>query len=235
LNGINIKLAGTCQDITERITQEQQTLAREVNLRNTLVREVHHHIKNNIQGISGILFNAADQNPLLLVPINAVISKLNSIAVIHGLQGKNTDTRIELGELIYAISQNIEIVWQSQIKFLKSEQWVECYLAKNEAVPIALILNELMTNAQKHGTKDCPIHITLTQITNNSNTKEAHVSISNRGVFKESLREENDINQNGLKLVTSLMPKSGAYLSFHLEDNESQVTLMLKYPIITFR
>lgn len=235
LNGVPIKLAGTCQDVTEQKLQEQENINREVNLRNSLVREVHHHIKNNIQGNSGLLFNAAEENPLLLQPINVAISKLNSIAVIHGLQGKNIDTLIELNELVYAISQNIENVLHAKIAYSKSEQWAECYLAKNEAVPIALILNELITNAHKHGVKDCPIHILSSQTTDDIYKREVLISISNRGEFNRAVNDASSINQNGLKLVRSLMPKSGAYLSFLFEDNESQVTLMLKYPIITFR
>jgi len=235
INGVYIKLAGTCQDITEKKIQEQEAISREVSLRNNLIREVHHHIKNNIQGISGLLFNAAEENSLLLEPINAAINKLNSIAVIHGLQGMHSETRVDLHELLNLIAKNIETILHVQIAYTRSESWLTCYLEKNEAVPMALILNELMTNAIKHGAKNSPVQLNASQATHNKDeNKEVLISVANKGTFNLNLNENPSINQNGLKLVTSLMPKTGAYLSFQLEDNESQVNLVLKYPIISY-
>jgi len=235
VNGVNVKLAGTLQDITERKMQEELAISREINLRNSLIREVHHHIKNNIQGISGLLFNAADENPLLLEPINTAISKLNSIAAIHGLQGAHTDARVDVHELINLIAKNIENILHVQIVYSIEIPWLSCYLEKNEAVPIALILNELMTNAVKHGAKNHPIKMIASQTTHIPNEKkEVLISITNKGAFNVNSNDAPSISQNGLNLVTSLMPKTGAYLTFQLEDNESQVNLMLNYPIISF-
>ncbi len=240
INGVDIKLAGTCQDITERKKQEQQRLANEVSLRNTLVREVHHRIKNNLQGVSGVLFNAATQLPQLQEPINAAILQLQSVAVIHGLQGKNVDTKIEFQELLLAIVENIQAIWQSTILFEKSAAWLPCYVSKNEAVPIALIMNELLTNAEKHKITNTQVQVNLAQSSNPFNIK---INISNQSPIanpasnptthlSQRLQKDDNISNTGLQLIHALMPKNGAYLYFSEENGNFTYCFEVKFPVL---
>ena len=44
--------------------------------RDVLVREVHHRIKNNLQGVAGLLQHAAQTKPALSREINEVIGQI---------------------------------------------------------------------------------------------------------------------------------------------------------------
>lgn len=230
-NGKKTKITGTLQDITDKKNIEQAALAKEIELRKNVIREVHHHIKNNIQGLSGILHNSLHTHPELTIPINETIGQLESVAVIHGLQGKNWEADIEILELARAIAQNIEKIWRTQITFENPQQWVHCYLTKTEAVPIALILGELMTNAAKHALKETQITVFLTQIPAENCLYKVDVNVINEGEFTSSTLP-NNTESFGLKLISSLMPRSGAYFYISSRNNQTNATLSLKYPVI---
>lgn len=241
-NGKAIKLAGTIQDITEKKAQELQKIEHEINLRNTLVREVHHRIKNNLQGVSGILSHHAVQNPTINEPLNQANAQLQSVAIIYGLQGKSADNKIELGQLVSAISQNIASLWNTKIELNMEEDWKPVTISEKETVPLALVINELITNAVKHQSLPDSVAITLKfqSVVNSIKTAlkdKAIISICNHGQYKIKEQCENSasaINNTGLNLVQSLLPKNGAYLCWYFEENKVSVILELKYPVVTF-
>jgi PAS domain S-box-containing protein len=234
-NGKGIKLAGTIQDITEKKRLEIQKLQHEINLRNTLVREVHHRIKNNLQGVSGILSHYASQNPTISEPFNQANAQLQSVAVIHGLQGANNDQEIELTALIQAISRNIMDIWRVNISIEIAKGTQKALLSIKENTPIALILNELITNAVKHRTINTDIVISINTLKNNSKNDQFNIKIMNEGEYKKPHEHQSTRpSQDGLGLVASLMPKTGADLQWLFEDKATSAILELCNPVINF-
>ncbi|MCZ2406519.1 MAG: MASE1 domain-containing protein, partial [Burkholderiales bacterium] len=75
-------------DITSLEEQEQRMAEHAATQRHALVREVHHRIKNNLQGIVGMLRTLDRQHPQLRGAIQQVVDQIQSIAAIHGLQGR---------------------------------------------------------------------------------------------------------------------------------------------------
>ena len=71
-------------DITDLQELEQRRREQERAQRDTLVREVHHRIKNNLQGIIGMLRALDHQHPALHGPINQMVDQIHSTAAIHG-------------------------------------------------------------------------------------------------------------------------------------------------------
>ena len=98
----------TMTDITDLHQQEAQRRQREQAQRDALVQEVHHRIKNNLQGIMGMLRTLDHDHPELHGPITQVIGQIHSISVIHGLQGRANADQVRLCELISAVAANIE-------------------------------------------------------------------------------------------------------------------------------
>src|SRR3990167_8494396 len=143
----------TLTDITDLRHQEEQRRQMEQAHREALVQEVHHRIKNNLQGVMGMLRTLDQKHPRLHGPINQVIGQVHSIAVIHGLQGSTTADRVRLSDLICAIAGGIESLWNTPIHVDTPHWWKACYVVPAEAVPVALVLNELILNAVKHGGK----------------------------------------------------------------------------------
>ncbi|MEJ2645291.1 MAG: PAS domain S-box protein [Gammaproteobacteria bacterium] len=221
-------------DITARRQEEAQRLQRERTLRTTLVNEVHHRIKNHLQGITGLLRSHATARPALAAPIAQAIGQVQSIAAVHGLLGRNDSEQVLLCELMEAIADSARTLLEATVRPIV-EMDIVCpvRISEHEAVPVALILNELLLNAIRHGghhDQDAAVQLRLDAV-----GTAARVRIYNpRGTLPAGL----DLAQGkglgtGLTLVRSLLPREGARLSLTDADGGVLAELRLSPPVIT--
>ncbi|HQY38620.1 MAG TPA: MASE1 domain-containing protein [Giesbergeria sp.] len=216
----------TMTDITDLHQQEAQRRQREQAQRDALVQEVHHRIKNNLQGIMGMLRTLDHDHPELHGPITQVIGQIHSISVIHGLQGRANADQVRLCELISAVAANIESLWHTPIHVDIPTPWEPCRVNPTEAVPVALVLNELMLNAVKHGGKEHQdVQITLRK---GAQADHVQITIANPGHWPATpppLR-------GGQSLVCALMPRSGATLTHTQIAHLAVLRLEFSPPVI---
>jgi PAS domain S-box-containing protein len=234
-SGIVTNYVASLTDITLRkaAAKEIETLADAVALRDTLVREVHHRIKNNLNAVTGVLSQFAENHPEVNDLLNQAISQVQSIAIVHGLQGRSSLLKVQLYEIMLSIVAEIEMLWKNSITVDVLNDWVPCNLSKIEAVPIALILNELITNAIKHSQKDKPVSITLGQ---GPRPDSIMISISNIGLIPVKLNLKNKSTLGtGLQLVVSLLPRSAATLAWSQNNEIVVTTLVLESPVIELK
>jgi PAS domain S-box-containing protein len=226
------RVAGIVEDITVRKTAEQERLEQARRQRDTLVREVHHRIKNNLQGVVGLIRRHADRNPAMRESVEEVITQVNAVAVVHGLQEKEGIRSLMLCDMTMAIAEavvgltgaTVEPVVERLVAF-------PIGVAEEEAVSIALILNELIVNAVKHGeARDGePVQVSLDRVED-----RALVRIINRA---RSLPPGFDFAAGrslgtGLSLVRSLLPAGSATLSFQMQGDHVITELWLKPPVV---
>ena len=216
-------------DVTRDRQMEQKRLVDESAHRNLLVREVHHRIKNNLQGISGLLRQLSQNNPTLAGDVEKTMSQVHSISLVHGLQGRDISAAIHLGDLIAAIARDIGGLWQTTVSLSNLPELLQRTVAENEAVPIALVLNELVLNAVKHGGKAAGgVNIALQDVPQRD---AVQVKISNQGLLLAD-RSRNGKSHSGLQLVSALMPQVGATLTVQQEGEQVVALLELASPII---
>lgn len=225
-----LNFVGIFTDITENKKQEEQRLINESKYRSALVREVHHRIKNNLQGVLLIMDNLATKYPELKELMDSVKAKVNSIAIVHGIQGININSQIIVVELINAIVDNNQSLFNCRIPLHVPDDLSTIFLAETEAVPTALMLNELLINAIKHSDDLTRVSVHL------------HYDISKQKMIIEiknvgRLSKDGTIDQpefgTGLQLVKSLMPQSNLEL-FWKQDHDCVITtITLSPPIIT--
>lgn len=219
-------------DITQSHLQEEKRLQNEALHRNALVREVHHRIKNNLQGITGLLSQFAKIHPETAEPITQAISQVQGISVIHGLQGSNNTSSVRLCELTHAIATEAGVLWQTPVEVVITPGWQRHFVAEKEAVPIALILNELLLNALKHGGKaDGHISITLRQC---CLPDRVEICITNAGQLTAPGAPGKDpkAHHSGLKLIAALMPPQGARIVRRQDGANVSTLLALCAPVI---
>ncbi|MEI8323802.1 MAG: PAS domain S-box protein [Betaproteobacteria bacterium] len=216
-------------DVTSSRLLEQQRLLAEAAQRNVLVREVHHRIKNNLQGVLGILRKFANKYPATAEPMHQAIAQVQTISVIHGLQGRAVTASVLLCELTLAIAKEIQELWQTPVTLEMAPNLSMCAVAEDAAVPIALVLNELILNAVKHGGQaHGNVDVSLQP---GSGPDAVQIRISNVGQFSAAVRQSGN-RHSGLDLISALLQHEGAHLS-RRQDADKVITLLeLKPPVI---
>lgn len=138
------------------ISHEQKTLEVEKSLheKEYLLKEIHHRVKNNLQIVSGILQLQAvhSTNKEIKHIMNESQNRIQSMALIHQMLYQNEDIRnIPFKQYVQKLSHQILSSLMVDSKRIKINIIVkEVYLDVETAIPLSLIVNELLTNAIKY-------------------------------------------------------------------------------------
>ncbi len=215
-------------DVTEQRAAEQARFDAAVSQRELLIKEVHHRIKNNLQGVAGLLQQSAARRPEVAALIGEAVGQVQAIAQVHGLQvGLAGPLRIE--PLLHAITASVQRTFGRSIELrIECAALHRCALPEAESIPIALTINELLTNAIKHGTAG-PIVCTL-----GCDDSQVTVAIRNPG----RLREGFSLGQvppgvSGLGLVRALLPRRSASLKLEADGDAVLARVVLVPPSVT--
>lgn len=211
-------IMGMVEDVTERIEREQSRLVEVQQQRDVLVREVHHRIKNNLQGVVGLLRQQVSAHPEMQAVIEGTISRIYSIAIIHGLQANTLSEEVDLGDLLQHIvaASGCDIEFDNQLSVAAS-------LVRDEAVPIALALNELITNACKHRRIDTQVSLQLRR-----EAERVAITISNSFAAAQHTAGSGQ----GLGLVQSLLPRQHTKLNITTTAGIYCAALTLSPPVV---
>ncbi len=137
-------------NVTEQRAAQEARLEAAIAQREMLVKEVHHRIKNNLQGVAGLLQQIGQRKPEMAGPMAEVAGQVQAIAQVYGLQ-VGAGGPLRLVNVVEAITQSVGRNFGRMVSFEPSGATAaEWLLPEAEAIPIALTLNELLTNAVKH-------------------------------------------------------------------------------------
>lgn len=222
-------VAGVSEGITDRKQAEQRRIEALAAQKDALVREVHHRIKNSLQGVTGLLRQFAAAHPDIAPLLAAAAGQVQSVAMVHGLQGRSSSGRVELCDLVRSVAASVETLMQTRIAAAVPPECDPCLLiVESDAVPVALVLNELILNAVKHGADGKTVRVTVSV---DATEADAEVRIVNPGQLPPGfagLRQPG----NGIQLVGLLLPSQGASLAWRGQDGEVAATLSLCRPVI---
>ncbi|MBW4549759.1 MAG: GAF domain-containing protein [Aphanocapsa sp. GSE-SYN-MK-11-07L] len=134
----------------------EQRLRSSLKEKEVLLQEVHHRVKNNLQVIYSLLSIQADMVTDLQVraALEDSQNRVMAMAMVHqNLYQSNNFARINFSEYVRSLTLHLFGMFQirtDQISLkIKSSQ--DLTVPLEQAVPCGLILNELITNAIKHG------------------------------------------------------------------------------------
>lgn len=180
------------------------------NERNVLVQEVHHRVRNNLQIVSSLLSlqsRFAHRSTTQEMNSNCQM-RIRSIALVHELlYHSDSFSDIDLNEFITELFRNLKNANYRTARDIDLRIHMEnVTLNLNMAIPIGLILNELLSNTTLHAFPflrpgDCIVEIHLRQI--EQNTIELCVCDNGVGFLRDSESERHE--SLGLYLVTMLV------------------------------
>jgi PAS domain S-box-containing protein len=211
-------------DVTEQRAAEQARLRAAIAQREVLVREVHHRIKNNLQGVAGLLRQTAARQPEVAAALTEAVGQVQAIAQVYGLQ-VGAQGPLALGGLVEAIAQSVRRTFGHEIEV--DVGMLPHRLPEGEAIPVALTLNELLTNAIKHGSGG-PVRCSLA-----ADGEAVQLRIASRARLGQGF----DLAQvrggvSGLGLVRALLPRRSATLAIRQEGEDVVASVELRAPSV---
>jgi PAS domain S-box-containing protein len=207
----NGKLVGAINmlvDVSERKQAETQ--------QRVLMRELNHRVKNNMQMLQSLIFTATRQTQNLEARrvLDDVSRRITAMAAAQRvLYGADATTRFGAAEFIDSVCNAAQQSFPSNVKIV--QETVSGELDNDSAMPLALILNELLTNAVKYGCNgsgETKIRVGLT----NGDGFELYVEDDGPGFDFQEVKNKS----SGLKLVQLLARQ----LRGHLEVSTKPAT-----------
>jgi PAS domain S-box-containing protein len=218
-------------EVTEQRAAQQAKFEAALAQREMLVKEVHHRIKNNLQGVAGLLQQIAVRKPEVATAMSEVVAQVQAIAQVYGLQVGVTGP-LRLKSVVEAITGSVQRTFGHPILLgvegPAPHQWA---LPEAESIPIALTLNELLTNAVKHSIAGRAMAVACTLVCSDAGVQ---VVITNRAQLPADFslaRFPGGVS--GLGLVRSLLPRRSARLTIEQHDADVVATVALSPPGVT--
>jgi hypothetical protein len=149
-------VGGLGVDITEHKKSEEQIKA-SLKEKEVLLREVHHRVKNNLQIISSLLDMSSMQtdNQETIDLFTDSRNRVNAMALIHTqLYGSERFDKIDMAEHVLELSKSLLQVYSMEKTIELNIKSVNIFLSINQAIPCALVLNELISNVCKHAYRE---------------------------------------------------------------------------------
>jgi two-component sensor histidine kinase len=199
-------------------TQRTSELEESNRLKENLLREIHHRVKNNLQ-IASSLMNMQKRkvmSPEAVEALNDSQNRILAIALTHQKIYQDKDTKaVNLKEYLNDLVSNQKKFFP-HVKYIISSP--EILIDLDKAVPLALITSELVTNAAKHAfpenISDPRLEILVTQETEDRVT----ILLKDNGVGLNQLFDIKKSDGLGFKIIQALCKQINATF-WHRNDN----------------
>lgn len=212
-------------DANEELHASKAHLQTALHEKETLLKEIHHRVKNNLQIIHSMLNlqlpYIKDEQAIVLFKESQ--NRVFSMALIHEkLYRSESLTRIDLAGYIQSLIDNLFLSYGTSKRVVKPKIHVEnLTLNIDTVIPCALIINELVTNSLKHAFHDFPgragrtdeICIELRHAAGNKFV----LTFSDNGIGMPKSFDIRNSNSLGLKLVSVLVKQLKG--SIHLDSS----------------
>jgi PAS domain S-box-containing protein len=200
-----------------------------------LIEEAHHRIKNNLQMISGLLqlqAEAAGNEGRWAEHLQTAISRIQAIAQVHNLLSQEMPEKVDTHVLISTIVSTLvsssggrsghpEVTMELEHLWLNAEQ----------AVALALIVNELLANALLHGqppaTHPLRLQVRCAQFGN-----EARLVFADNGGGFSGAQDWREFKGQGMNIVAQLA-QVNLRGTLEISTRDSGVCAELRFEILS--
>ena len=176
------------QRTNSRLQDLNSELVGKNNQNEMLVREIHHRVKNNLETVSGLLelqslrLDDEEAQEALL----ASQTRVESMGIIHRKLYQGTRTsRVEMKAYFRDLGDSLLHAYHAQGRVEVNVEMDPLDLDIDEAIPIGLIVNELLTNALKYAfpnEREGTIRIELEE----DAPRQLHLLVADNGIGKKA-------------------------------------------------
>ncbi len=148
----NQRLEQIIEERTSEILDQKNIIEKSLAERESLLKEIHHRVKNNLQIIASLLYlqSGKFENEDFKKVLEEGQGRVRSMALIHQKLYENEDLKsIPFGEYLQELLGEIKASFGAENVSLKIDA-DDIQFDVETAVPLGLIVNELATNAFKY-------------------------------------------------------------------------------------
>lgn len=214
----------TPKEFLAMLTERDDAVAELGGHKEVLVKELNHRVRNNLQILQSVVAmmmtspetKAMSQEEILSTVLNRIkaVSRVHDRIYQSGVEPGQIDTK----EFVETICQDLSTQFGVESRTDVDSR----YLSADESTPIAMIVNEMVTNAIKHGRRaEAPaeIDVSLKHIADGG----WRLAVQDRGPgLPESASRSTSL---GMRLIRSLARQLGGELSVESSPNGSRFSV----------
>lgn len=217
------------QEINLR-NKSEELLKKSLNEREILLAEVHHRVKNNLAIISALINMQKDKlkDESSKQIFEETKNRVYAMSLIHNLLYQNNSfAKIDFVQYVKKFCENISKSYQAKSKIEIEQQVANISLEIKTAIPLGLILNELITNSLKHAFNDQSSGKITIGLTNTEN-KHYKFWVSDSGVGMDA-EIMNMTNSMGMNIIKSLVEQIDGEINY---TNNNGSTFIITIPVV---
>lgn len=187
------------------IKREKELVQKSLHEKEILLKEIHHRVKNNLQLVMSLLYVQSRVKKINITDfIEISQSRILAMSLIHeNLYQTDNLSKVNLKEYVDNLLQSISASYSSLQKDIQLKIEVEENIQFDiqTAIPLGLIINELVNNSYKHAFTTVSSGVISLQLKKKYNFFK--LVIKDNGTGK--LEKGNNIQTLGLELVNQLV------------------------------
>jgi two-component sensor histidine kinase len=210
--------------VNKRVSSQNVIIERREQEKALLLKELNHRVKNNLQMISSLL--NLQSRELSDHPAQEALltgkNRVEALSLVHRkLYQEGTETKVVLKdyieELVLGLFYGYNASFKPELDIDNSS------ISIDKAIPLALIVNEMVVNSLKYAYKDIESPNFKMTLREENNQLELHISDNGIGFTEQ---EGGKANSFGLKLIKSLIEQlDGSIKRVKSEGTQWKITI----------
>ncbi len=219
-----VGICGISRDITESKIAEDET-QRQLTENVTLLKEIHHRIKNNMAQVEGLLVLQVEDtdNAEVQFALREAISRVQSIRVLYEKLLIGTGYRdVSVKDYVESLVDALVAVFPDRMDVHIEKRVADFLLGSKQLIPVGIIINELLTNVFKYsftGRDEGCVLITL-----DKTQSHATLVIQDNGIGQDDAFTAGKSTGFGLTIVQMLVQQLNG--SYSVETDNGRRTIL---------
>ena len=220
------------QEVKER-KKAEESIRTSLEEKEVLLKEIHHRVKNNLQIIMSLLDLQTQKikDSHLLEAFQETKNRIYFLSLVHETLYQSADlSKIASKGFLTTVIDDVCRFYNRKKRIALVVDIRESLLGIDLALPLGLIVNELVSNALKHafpqnqgGEIAVSFHIT--------NGETCELVIKDNGVGIPDTANDRNIESIGLELVNGLVSQINGSMEIHKEKETSGTKIIVHFPL----
>ncbi|MGH7468384.1 MAG: response regulator [Longimicrobiales bacterium] len=223
---VTIKRANAqLRELADQNYQLYEQAHRDAEERALLLRELDHRVRNNLSVIMGLLSMERNRRPPRPPEeaLSTLENRLRSFLLVHEALRRQNYRGVPIREIVEKLAQRLRNAWDIAHRVELNVEGDSSILGEKKGFAFALVLNELLTNAFRHGFPDGR-HGRVT-IRIRALAPHVQVQVEDNGVGS-AIAPKPEVVGSGRSIVAALVgDELGGTVDYHADPTGTRVTL----------